>query len=467
VLPDHYGFINRQRLATPELKFPTTVLAGATTKDYFVDGPTGAYQKLNSDGSINTAYLFMTMRRGGRFMYGLDVTDPLTPKYLWKIDPNTTGFDELGQTWSRPRLTLLQSSTYKTTPVLVFGGGYDTSEDSEPPGTDTAGRAIYVVNAATGALIWSASPECTTSSTCLQVPGMTYAIPSDMAFVDRDGDGYTDKIYFGDLGGNVWRADVADASTTNWKVTKIAALGCATGTCASGTTPRKFFFPPAILSIKGSGASGSYDAVSVVSGDREHPLKSSNTSSAYYTADKFFMIMDQTTTVNPSSLSTSNVTMASLDSTAGGSVDWVPASGSNGFYISLQTGEKGVNAPLAVNGNVFFSTNQPAAASATCSANLGTARAYAISPFTGESASNVLSGGGLPPSPVAGLVSVTTGSGASAVTTEEKFCIGCGLATPPGTTGGTPTCTGNAALQNCTPVTSITSNLKRTYWYKK
>jgi type IV pilus assembly protein PilY1 len=204
-----------------------------------------------------------------------------------------------------------------------------------------------------------------------------------------------------------------------------------------------------------------------VSGDREHPLKSANTSSAYFTADKFFMIMDQTTTVNPSTFSTSGVTMASLDATAGGTVDWVPTSGSNGFSISLQTGEKGVNAPLAVNGSVFFSTNQPAAASATCSANLGTARAYAVSPFTGESASNVLSGGGLPPSPVAGLVSVTTGSGASAVTTEEKFCIGCGLATPPGTTGSTTTCTGNAALQNCTPAVTIPSNLKRTYWYKK
>jgi type IV pilus assembly protein PilY1 len=467
VLTDHYANINRQRLATPELKFPTTQLASATTKDYFVDGPTGAYQKLNADGTINTAYLFMTMRRGGRFIYALDVTDPVTPKFLWKIDANTTGFDELGQTWSRPRLTQLQSSTYKTTPVLVFGGGYDTSEDSEPPGTDTAGRAIYVVNAATGALIWSASPECTTSSTCLQVPAMAYAVPSDMAFVDRDGDGYTDKIYFGDLGGNVWRADVADASTSNWKVTKVAALGCDTGTCASGTTPRKFFFPPAVLSVKASGASGSYDAVSVVSGDREHPLKSANTSSAYFTADKFFMIMDQTTIVNPSTFTTTGVTMASLDATAGGTVDWAPTSGSNGFSISLQTGEKGVNAPLAVNGSVFFSTNQPAAASATCSANLGTARAYAVSPFTGESASNVLSGGGLPPSPVAGLVSVTTGSGASAVTTEEKFCIGCGLATPPGTTGSTTTCTGNAALQNCTPAVTIPSNLKRTYWYKK
>jgi type IV pilus assembly protein PilY1 len=461
VLTDHYPLINRQRIASPELRFPTTLLASATGKDYFVDGPTGAYQKLNSDGTINTAYIYLTMRRGGRFVYALDVSNPQTPKFLWKIDTTTTGFSELGQTWSRPRLTLLQSSTYKTTPVLIFGAGYDPSEDSEPPGTDTMGRGIYIVNAVTGALIWSATPTCTTSATCLQVPGMTYAIPSDVAFVDRDNDGFTDKLYVGDTGGNVWRVDVADAATTNWQVTKIAALGCDTGVCASGTTPRKFFFPPAILSIKAAGATGSYDAISVESGDREHPLKSTNTSSAYFTVDRFFMIMDQTTTVNPSTYITSNVTKSSLVAITSGNALWDGSGG--GFYITFATGEKGVNAPLAVNGSIFFSTNQPADPSATCIPNLGTARAYAVSPFTGQSTSNVLSGGGLPPSPVAGLVSVTTGS----VTTEERFCIGCGLATPPGTTGGTTTCSGNAALQNCTPAANISSNLKRTYWYKK
>lgn len=463
VLPEHFGYINRQRVATPQLKFPTTTVPGAMTKDYFVDGPAGAYQKLNSDGSINTAYLFLTMRRGGRFIYALDVSNPTTPKILWKTDTTVLGLSELGQTWSRPRLTLLQSSMYKTTPVLVFGAGYDPAEDSEPPGTDTSGRGIFIVNAATGALIWSATPTCTTSATCLQVPSMTYAIPSDVTFVDRDGDGYTDKIYVGDLGGNVWRVDVADASTTNWKVTKIAALGCDAGVCPSGTTPRKFFFPPTVLSLKAAGAVGSSDYISVVSGDREHPLKSTAAGSSYGVADKFFMVVDQTTAVNPSTYLTSGLTLSPNLFNAT-STQW---DGSlNGFYISFGTGEKGVNAPLAVNGSIFFSTNQPAVPSATCVPNLGTARAYAVSPFTGQETNNVLSGGGLPPSPVAGLVSITTGTGASATTAEERFCIGCGLATPPGASG-TPTCSGNAALQNCTPATVIPANLKRTYWYKK
>src|SRR5205085_10648697 len=140
-----------------------------------------------------------------------------------------------------PRLTLLQGAGLTTTPVLVFGARYDTAEDAEPPTADSAGRGIYIVNATTGALIWSATPGCTTSATCLQVAGLTHAIPSEVTFVDRDNDGLTDKIYVGDLGGNIWRVDVSAAATTSWSVTKIAALGCDSGTCASGTTPRKFF----------------------------------------------------------------------------------------------------------------------------------------------------------------------------------------------------------------------------------
>ena len=100
------------------------------------------------------------MRRGGRFIYALDVTQPASPKYLWSISHQTPGFEELGQTWSRPRLTLLQNlkagDPAIPTPVLVFGAGYDNAQDAEPPLADSQGRGIFVINAETGALVWSA-----------------------------------------------------------------------------------------------------------------------------------------------------------------------------------------------------------------------------------------------------------------------------------------------------------------------
>lgn len=492
ILPEHYQLINRYRANSPELKFPGTFLDTAMPKDYFVDGPTGVYQKLNADGTVARAIVYLTMRRGGRLIYAIDVTQPAAPRYLWSISHQTPGFEELGQTWSRPRLTLLQK--YKTTTdtsgnsvvtptaVLVFGAGYDPAQDQEPPAGDSMGRGIFVIDALTGDKVFSASMSCPTgSATCRKVDAMKHATPADITFVDRDLDGLIDKFYWGDLGGNIWRADVADPDVANWSVNRVAALGCNAGECSVLTTPRKFFFPPAVLSVRPAGATDSYDVLSIVSGDREHPLRSDSANAAFNVKDRFFMVKDLGTTVNVTTLNTKDVTADAnlVDATYS---QW---DGSRqGFYISFigaawnettnqpdssltpTPGEKAVNAPVAVNGQIFFSTNQPKAGDNTCSANLGTARAYAVNPFTGAQVQNELAGGGLPPSAVSGLITVTTtDENGNTTTTQEKFCIGCGVSGSD--LGGTNEAPCTSALENCNIGTVIPKNLKRTYWYKK
>ena len=479
ILPDHYQLINRYRSNSPEVKFPASFLPSAQPKDYFVDGPTGVYQKLNADNSVAKAYIFLTMRRGGRFIYALDVTQPTQPRVVWRISHQDPGFEELGQTWSRPRLTLLQSLKAGTpavpTPVLVFGAGYDDAQDAEPPTVGSMGRGIFVVNAETGALVWSASASCdATLYPCKKVDAMKYATPADIAFVDRDLDGFTDKMYWGDLGGNLWRADVSAADVTAWKATRVAELGCDAGECAAGTTPRKFFFPPAVLSVRSAGAADSYEAVSIASGDREHPLRDTAANSSYNVMDKFFMIKDVGTTVGApdGAPSTADVTASNTD--LFNATTTLYDGTKKGFYISLvgggtsdTKGEKGVNAPVAVNGQIFFSTNRPVPRNVnTCSANLGEAKAYAVSPFTGRSVANVLAGGGLAPSAVTGLITITeTDANGNTTSVQEKFCIGCGISGSQA--GGTNTAPCTSALENCNVGTVIPKNLKRTYWYKK
>ncbi|MBI5907786.1 MAG: pilus assembly protein PilY, partial [Burkholderiales bacterium] len=464
VLAEHFDKLNRQRVNSPELKLPSTVLAGARTKDYFVDGSMGVFQKLKADGSIDKAYIYLTMRRGGRFIYALDVSDPTDPKVMWKVSSADTGFSELGQTWSRPRVTLVNGYT---NPVLVFGAGYDPAEDAEPPAAGTMGRGIFVVDAVSGVRVWNAAYTAGASScsgnsdqaACV-VSGMNWAIPADITFVDRDNDGKTDRFYAADVGGNVWRVDLeptGGSTPDKWQVVKLAALGCATGNCATGTTPRKFFFPPSVLLIGATGISTSYEEILLGSGDREHPLKSTATGSAYNVVNRFYMLKDIKTGKDANALPVNAViTEAALFDAS-----TVPYDGSlSGFYLTFGTGEKSVNAAATVRGTTFFGTNQPTPPSVTsCTSNLGLAKGYALNPFTGKYGVTVYDGGGMPPTPTTGVVTIKLADGSEV---KKDFCVGCGGG---GGDGPGPDC--KSALGACSPTKVVPKSPRRTYWYKQ
>ncbi len=459
ILPEHYLKLNRQRVNDPALKLPTTLLPSAQTKDYFVDGPTGSYQQLNADGTIAKAYVYLTMRRGGRFMYALDVTNPVSPRVVWRLSSSQTGFAELGQTWSRPRLTLLKGyldGAGKAKPVLVFGAGYDAAnEDAEPPTADVMGRGIFVVDAETGDLIWRATSSADTSScpstaACVSVSGMNWAIPADISFVDRDNDGLIDRFYAADLGGNVWRVDTETSTTpsTNlWQVSRLAALGCATGACASGTTPRKFFFPPNVVPVGATGGVTSYDAVLLGSGDREHPLISTDPNSAYLVTNRFYMLKDTRTGKDANAPAAwATLTEANLFNATTASF---PGTGS-GYYVNFATGEKAVNASITTRGTTYFGTNTPVVPAAnSCTSSLGLAKGYSLSPFTAGYGSTVYDGGGMPPSPVAGVVGLVLPNGQ---TMQQPFCIGCG---------------GSTSLTPVDPSKKVPKKPRRNYWYKR
>lgn len=480
VLPEHFDKLKRQRDNTPDIHFP----ADNTTniKDYFVDGAAGVYQKLNADGSIDKAYLYLTMRRGGQFMYALDVSNPVAPAILWRVKSSDSGFAELGQTWSRPRVTLIKGyvdGAGKPKPVLVFGAGYAPAEDAEPPTSDTMGRGIFVLDAITGALIWRGTSSADTSicpgtAICASVNGMNWAVPADISFVDRDNDGKTDRFYASDVGGNVWRVDLeptvsgsppSNPGTPNtWQVSKLAALGCDAGVCSSGTTPRKFFYPPNVVPVGATGGVGSYDAVLLGAGDREHPLKNLAPGSAYNVVNRFYMLKDTRTGKDASADTTDFpiIQSALFDATSATYLKTL-----KGFYMTLSEGEKVVNASITVTGTTFFGTNRPKPSTNSCISNLGEAKGYAINPFEGTYGSTIYDGGGLPPTPVAGIVSITSGG----TTVQKQFCVGCGGASAIGT--GIDAGSGNLGSDGKSSLGAVDLSKKvpkkprRTYWYKK
>jgi type IV pilus assembly protein PilY1 len=460
---EFYGKLKRLHDNSPLLKLPSTpagIIPTPMTKDYFADGSAGVYQLINADGSTHTAYLYLTMRRGGRLLYALDVSAPTNPQYLWKIsNTDVSGdFTELGQTWSQPKVAKVKGHT---NPVLIFGAGYDTAEDSEPPTADSMGRGIFIVDAITGTLVWSAkygaSSACsgnTVKATCT-LSGMIYSIPSDITLVDRDSDGNIDRLYATDTGGNVWRVDlqptVANITPDYWQVNKVAALGCPAGVCAAGTTPRKFFYPVDMVISNNIVPGNSYDAVLIGSGDREHPLYANL---SYGISNRFYMLKDLAGNDGSSLTVITNSNLFDATSTTyEGTL--------SGYYVSLGAGEKVVNAPTTVAGYTYFGTNQPTAPSTnTCTTTLGIARGYSIKPLAGIYTYNEFEGGGLPPSPVSGLVNVTVIVNGVPTTRQVPFLIGG---------GGSADCIGLGCDSSLSPIALqpvFKSSRRRSYWYK-
>lgn len=381
-------------------------ISSSNPKPYFVDGsPTVYTYATQNDGTIDftrgdKAYLFLTMRRGGQFMYALDVSDPLTPKLLWKHSSTDAGFGELGQTWSDLRVARIRASS---NPVLIFGLGYDdAANDPVTQGTATKGRGVMVLDAVTGNILWQAGPSSTVGQ------AMTYAIPANVAVIDSDRDGYADRIYAADTGANIWRININDSSPSNWTVTLLAKLR----STANASDARKFLFAPDVVPAT---STNPYDTLLIGSGDREHPFDTS-------VVNRFYMINDShdLNNVRSTPITEANLYDATADLLQMGTATQVATAkaqlaAANGWFITLGTGEKVVSGSTTLAGTVIFSTNTPQTAVANkCTSNLGEARIYQLNYLNGTAAFDtnksgtltiadryqVRAGGGYPPTPV-------------------------------------------------------------------
>jgi type IV pilus assembly protein PilY1 len=415
-------------------------------KPYFADGPVSIFQHdVNADGRLVAAngdkvWMYVAMRRGGRFIYALDVSDPDVPKFMWKIDNTKTFgsnavFADLGQTWSTVRPTVIRHPTVadQTRAVLIFGGGYDPiNEDPNPAlAGNVMGNAIFVVDAQSGDYIHR-----------ITHPDMG-AIAADLTLLDRNGDGKTDRIYAVDTKANLWRVDADNADVTTWTVRKLAALG------GSGADARKFLNKPDVV------LGTDFDAVLVGAGDREHPFEEGIVDRFYMIKDKFLGVTGGyscATTADPAAACThADLVDVTSNQLQGGTL---PAD-KQGWYITFRAGEKMVSSPVTVFGSVIFGTNQRVAGTSLNSCyNLGVARLYQVNFLTGGAVSDLnadgvinaddrseeVKGGGYLPSAVYSPV-VIDGK------RRDVVCVGTHCFKPGGQ--------------------AFDTSRTRTYWYKK
>jgi type IV pilus assembly protein PilY1 len=439
--PEFYGQIKRIYDNSVTIRYPGTTVTSPTPlpKPYGFDGPVSAVK----DGA--NAWLYATMRRGGRALYAFDVSNPAAPSLKWKKGcPNnfpasgavddtgcTAGFSGIGQTWSSPKIFKSIGYGAGATNMLVMGGGYDTCEDADPHvcTSSNKGNKVYVLDADTGSLL-------KTFDTDRGVIGDVTIVP--------DNTGKAIYAYAADLGGNLYRINIGALAPASWTMVKVASLGCdTTAGCASN---RKFMFAPDVV------LEGSDYMVLLGSGDREKPLLSY--ASAASVSNHFFMIKDR-----PGDASW----LASETGTCGSAVicrdslqpildDTTPSeadlASKKGWYLGMAATEQVVTSAITVFGLVTFSTHQPAVATPGLCASLGESRVYNIGFEDAEGQDDIrfedLAGDGLPPSPVAGMVTLDDG-------TTVPFVIGANPDSP---------------LEGSPPITppSMTQPTSRVYW---
>lgn len=348
---------------------------------YYVDSSPKAYTiDVDGDGILDKddgdrIILICGERKGGRSYFALDVTDPREPIFLWRIScSNDAGLfklppgarpdviiPELGRTWSEPVFGRVKTADDDTvgTPVFFIGGGFSA--------TNSAGKAILAISPIDGSVVKRFK------NGVAGITHMNFSIPSTVAAIDEDGNGFTDKLYVGDTGGQIWRVGkftdpygdplqfpAADENIKLWTAVRLFS--------ATSAPRRMFFYPPSVSFERG------YDLLLIGSGNREDPCERSSAERIYalkdFHDDRTLTEDDLVDVTNPPPVPDFDSETADADNN--GFVD-------RGWFIRLATGEKVLEKGLLFNKVYYVTTFIP-------DGGQGRARLCALSYKTGTPA---------------------------------------------------------------------------------
>jgi type IV pilus assembly protein PilY1 len=168
-----------------------------------------------------------------------------------------------------------------------------------------------------------------------------------VSVLDTDGDGLADRLYTADLGGQLWRFDIANDLIAGGVLASLA-----------GTSPenaRRFFHPPDVALVRDR--DGPYFSLAIGSGDRRAPLGTAVQERFYSIRDRDpFMPLSQTDYDARAPILDDEL----VDVTAGFPSADVPHS-ARGWKIDLRPGEKVFTEATTVDGTILFTAFTPGA----------------------------------------------------------------------------------------------------------
>jgi type IV pilus assembly protein PilY1 len=302
----------------------------------------------------------------------------------------------MGDSWSKMmvgRVRYFESGSEKEKWVGFIGAGYNGGDCSGGGACDTRGKGFFVIDLADGSVLWSYTRYNNTD--------ITHSMPAQPAIVDTDNDGFVDRVYLGDLGGNMWRFKFC-LRPDPYSTDPLKSASCGKSNWSGG-----LFFDSATGAIRPiyTGAAAAKDSggnlwVYWGTGDKTDPTSPNAQEHFYAVIDK-----DQT---NPGGLQIDNL-MQDTDV-------WNYTTKPDGYRIQLPGGGAKILAdPTVFGGVVYFTTYKPSSGNDPCEQS-GEASLFAINYSTGTgalsgSARSMSIGTGIPSAPV---LSLKPGSGGTA-----------------------------------------------------
>ena len=183
---------------------------------YYVDGsPTAADAYIDFDGNSSDEWgtaLVGSLRAGGKGIFAMNITNPANfseanaaSMVMWEITNTASGYEALGYTFARPTIAKLHNGKWG----VIFGNGYNNTSN---------GRAVlYIADLEDGSLIKAIDTGVgsVANSNCADGSSDCNGL-STPAVVDFNFDGVADRVYAGDVHGNLWAFDISTVSTGSW-----------------------------------------------------------------------------------------------------------------------------------------------------------------------------------------------------------------------------------------------------------
>lgn len=282
-----------------------------------------------------------TTGAAGQSIFALDITNPADTAHkvndpLWQISPKTHNeFAQLGYTIGRPAVVQTNDDQW----VVVFGNGY---------GSSSGQSILYIVDIANGDLLNK-----------IQLGEGANNGLSTPVVVDTNGDYRADRIYAGDLHGNLWAIDASSSNPNDWH----NAYGSDPLFTTDDSQPITIR-PTVVLHPRGGqmvlfGTGGCYPA--------------SADTNAWQTTQSFYGIWDSASTAQPTEISEDHLTKRTINeitsesgaiirTVSGKRVDWTlaPDDGSSimGWYMKLNAnqGERVVLNPTIRGSRLLITT---------------------------------------------------------------------------------------------------------------